>query len=80
MSHVKNLKDLFESFLDYRKIVLIMFLIKNDDDFLTECGYLKNDSISLYEEFKKSLMEQNEDYLDYIKKVEESIIERILNE
>ena len=30
--------DLFELIPDYRKIVLLMFLIKNDNDLLTEFG------------------------------------------
>ena len=66
---------LFESILDYRKIVLIMFSIKNDVDLLTECGYLKNDIHRLCLEFKNKLMEQNEEYLDYIRNEEEAIIE-----
>ena len=32
-------KDLFESIPDYRKIVLIMFLFKNDVDLLHEYGF-----------------------------------------
>ena len=44
-----------------------MFLIKNNVDLLSECGYLKNDIKRLNLEFKKILMEQNEDYLDFIK-------------
>ena len=41
------LKNLFESIPDYRKILFLLFLIKNDVDLLTECGYLKNDNNSL---------------------------------
>ena len=70
-------KDLFESIPHYRKIVFLMFLIKNDVDLLTECGYLKNDNNRLWLEFKKILLEQNEDYLEYIRKEEETNIERI---
>ena len=33
----------------------------------------------IYKEFKNIFLEQNEDYLDYNKNEEESIIERILN-
>ena len=33
-------KELFESIPDYKKIVLLMFLIKNDVKFLYECGFL----------------------------------------
>ena len=56
-----------------------MFLIKNDVDFLTQCGFLKNDINPLFFEFKNILLEQNEDYLDYVKNEEESISEKILN-
>ena len=41
MDNINCFKDLFESIPNYRKIVLLMFLIKNDDNLLTECGYLK---------------------------------------
>ena len=30
---------MFESIPDYRKIVLLVFLIKNDVNFLYECGF-----------------------------------------
>ena len=43
MNNVNYFKDLFESIPDYKKIVLIMFLIKNDDNLLYECGFLKGD-------------------------------------
>ena len=56
-----------------------MFLIKNDVDFLLECGFLKNDINRLNKVFKNFLVEQNEEYLDSIKNQEESIIEKILN-
>ena len=79
MTYENYFKDIFESITEYRKIVLLMFLIKNDDDLLTECGLLKDDINHLNLEFKNILMEQNEEYLDYIKNEEESIIENILN-
>ena len=41
---------MFEAIPEYRKIVLLMFLIKNDADLLSECGYLKNDNNSLYKQ------------------------------
>ena len=37
-------EDLFESIPDYRKIEILMFLIKNDVGILHECGILKNDN------------------------------------
>ena len=65
--------------LEYRKVVLITFLIKNDVDLLTESGFLKNDINRLCFEFKNFLMERNEEILDFIKNEEESIFERNLD-
>ena len=79
MNNVNYFKDLFESIPDYKKIVLLMFLIKNDVNFLYECGFSKGDINFLYKEFKNILLELNEDYLDHIKNQEESITEKILN-
>ena len=79
MDNVNYFKDLFESIPDYKKIVLLMFLIKIDVNFLYECGFLKGDINFLHKEFKNILLELNEDYLAYIKNQEESIIEKILN-
>ena len=78
MNSVNFFKDLFESIPDYKEIVLSMFLIKNDINFVSECGFLKGDIIFLYKEFKNILIELNEDCLDYIKNEEEAIIEKIL--
>ena len=79
MKYEKYFKDLFESITDYRKIVLLIFLIKNDIKFLQECGFLMSDINSLNKECKNILTEQNNEYLSYIKNEEESIIEKILN-
>ena len=79
MKNVNFLKDLFESIPDYKKIVLLMFLIKNDVSFLYERGSLKGDISFLFKEFKNILLELDEDYLDHIKNEEEAIIEKILN-
>ena len=56
-----------------------MFLIENDVDLLNECGYLKNDVNRLNWELQKIVMEQSEEYLDFIKDQGESIYEKILN-
>ena len=72
-------KDFFESIPDYKKIVLLLFLIKNDVNFLYECGFLKGDINFLCKEYKNILLELNEDYLDYMKNEEEAIIEKILH-
>ena len=79
MNNINYFKDLFESIPDYKKIVLLMFLIKNDVNFLYECGFLKGDINFLYKEFKITSLELNEDYLDHIKNQEEAIIEKISN-
>ena len=52
MDNVNYFTDLFESIPDYKKIVLLMFLIKNDVKFLYECGFLKGDIKFLYKEYK----------------------------
>ena len=56
-----------------------MFLIKNDNDLSTKCGFLKNDITSLNKLLRNILMEQNEEYLDHIKNQGESIIQKFLN-
>ena len=79
MNNANYFKDIFESIHDYRKIVLLIFLIQNDKNLLKEIGFSKNDINLLNLEFKNILLEEFEDYLSYIKNDEESIIERILN-
>ena len=34
-------EDMFESITDYRKIVLLIFLIQNDENLLKEIGFSK---------------------------------------
>ena len=67
MNNVNYFKDLFESIPDYRKIVLLMFLIKDDNNLLKEVGFSKNDINLLSLEFKNILLEEFENYLDYKK-------------
>ena len=79
MNNVNYFKDIFESIQDYKKIVLLIFLIQNDQNLLKEIGFSKNDINLLNLEFKNILTEQNEDFLSYIKNQEESILEKFLN-
>ena len=79
MNNSNFFKDIFESIPDYRKIVLLIFLIQNDKNLLNEIGFSKNDIIRLNLEFKNILIEEFEDYLSYIKNEEESILEKFLN-
>ena len=43
MNNSKNFKDLFESITDFRKIVLLIFLIQIDKTFLLEIGFSERD-------------------------------------
>ena len=79
MNNSNYFRDLFESITDYRKIVLLVFLIQNDKKFLKEIGFSKNDINLLNLEFKNILLEEFENYLDYIKDKEEPILEKVLN-
>ena len=79
MNNSNYFKDFFKSIPDYRKIVLIIFLIQNDENLLKEIGFSKNDIINLYLEFKNILLEEYENYLYYIKNEEESLLETFLN-
>jgi len=79
MNNVNYFKDLFESITDYRKIILLMFLIKDDKILLKEIGFSKNDINLLSLEFKNILLGEYENYLGYTKNEEESRIERFLN-
>ena len=71
MNNSNNFRDLFESKTDYKKIVLLIFLIQNDKNLLKEIGFSKNDINLLNLEFKNILLEEFENYLDYIKDKEE---------
>ena len=79
MDNSNYFKDIFESIHDYKKIVLLIFLIQNDKNLLKEIGFSKNDINLINLGFKNILIEQNEEYYTYVKNQEESIIERILN-
>ena len=79
MDNVNYFKDSFESIPDYKEIVLLKFLNKNDVIFLYECGFLKGDINFLYKDFKTILLELTEEYLDHIKNEEEAVLEKFLN-
>ena len=79
MDYETYFEDIFESIPYYRKTVLLIFLIQNDKNLITEIGFSKNDINRLNLEFKKKLIEQHEGYLDYVKNQEESITRKFLN-
>ena len=45
-------KDILESIPDYRKIVLLLYLIQNDKNLLKDIGFSKNDIYQLNLNFK----------------------------
>ena len=77
MNYENFFKDIFKSILGYRKIVLLILLIKNDKDLLLAIGFSERDINRLNLECKKILIEQHEEYLDYVKNQKESILEKI---
>ena len=79
MKYENFLKKNFETIPHCRKIVIFIFLNKNNDDLLKERGgFLKSDINRMNKKSKNSLMEQNEEYLEYLKIEEESIIKKTL--
>ena len=54
MDNINYFKDFVESIPNYKKFVILMFLIKNDVNFLYECGFLKGDTNFLYKEFRNN--------------------------
>ena len=53
MDYENYFKDIFQSIPDYRKIVLLIFLIQNDKNLITEIRFSKNYINLLNSEFKK---------------------------
>ena len=76
MNNEKFFRVLFESIPDCRKVVLIIFLFQNDKYLLREIGFSERDINRLKLEFKFILIEQHEEYLDFVKNEEESVIDR----
>ena len=79
MNNSSHFRDILESIRDYRKIVLIIFLIQNDKNLLKEIGFSERNINQLNLEFENILMEEYENYLDFVKDQEESILEKFLN-
>ena len=52
MDNSNHFRDIFESSPDYRKIVLLMLLIKTDKDSLLEIGFSERDDNRSNLEFK----------------------------
>ena len=76
MENLKYFEHLIESKRDYKKIVLSLFIFQNHEDLLREIGLNECDINRLNLQFKNVLKEHHEEYLDYVKNEEESVIER----
>ena len=79
MTYENFFKKLLKSMPDFRKTVLIIFVIQNDQDLLHEICFSERDINRLNLEFKNILIEDHEDYLENIMNEEESKIEKILH-
>ena len=78
MEYENCFKYMFNSIPDYEKIVLLIFLIRKDKKLLKEVGFSKTDINLLNLEFKNVLIEEHENYFDYGKDQEESVLEKFL--
>ena len=78
MEDIKYFKDMLESIPSYRKIILLCFIIKRDDDILKEFGFSNDFIRKLYEDCKQIMIENIDQYYGHIKNLEETIIEKFL--
>ena len=69
---------MFEKIQGYRKNVLLVYILQNNENLLREIGFSEHDIIRLKLEFKKILTELFEGYLDFDEDQEKSLIERVL--
>ena len=79
MNYENYFIELFRSLPNFKKMVLLMFLIQNDKNLSKEIGFSKIDINLLNLEFKNILLEEFENYLYHIKNQEESTLEKFLN-
>ena len=79
MNNSDYFKDIIESIPNYRKIVLLIYLIQNDKRLLEEIGFSKKIINSLNLEFNNVLINKFDEYLSYIKNQEESNLEYFLD-
>ena len=79
MEDINYFKDMLNSISNYRKIILLCFIIKRDDKILKEFGLSDQFIEKLYNDCKQITENDFDQNFTHIKNLEESIIERILN-
>ena len=79
MEDINYFKDTLNSISNYRKIILLCFIIKRDDKTLREFGLSDNFIEKLYDDCKKIIESDIDQCFSHIKNLEESIIGKILN-
>ena len=67
-------------YLIIERYVWLIYFGKYDKTLLREIGLSEGDINRLNLDFRNVLIEQHEEYLDYIKNEEESVVEKFLNE
>ena len=78
MEDINYFKDMLESIPNYRKNILLCFIIKRDDVMLKEFGLSDNFIKKLYNACKQIMISDMDQYYSHVKNLEESIIEKIL--
>ena len=63
MEYVKHFKEVFQSIPDYRTLVLLVFLIENYVVIFQEGDFLTYDIIDLCKDFRKIVLQKNDEYL-----------------
>ena len=77
MEDINYFIDMSESIHDYKKIILLCFIIKRDDTMMKDFG-LSDDFIEkLYNDCKRIMESDMDEYFSHIKNLEESILENI---
>ena len=78
MEDINYFKDKLESIPNYRKIILLCFIIKRDDVMLKEFGLSDIFIKKLYIDCEQIIISDMYQYYSHIKNLEQSIIEKIL--
>ena len=78
MEDINYFKDMLESIPNYRKIILLCFIIKRDNVILREFGLSDDFLEKLYNDCKQIMISDMDQYFSHIKNLEESIVEKIL--